>query len=124
MTIADHQLDNMVTAIYIRKGIDEDSTGFRQHPLMLRSRRDSNAITDFSILTVPLPLAMKQRGSTELIEMISPVRELCKRLGDRLPAGEWNYDCTPEFLTRRNFLAIDVPDCFRFGQSRRRTHSG
>jgi len=92
----DHELLNAVTVWYIRAALTQPpqtwNGWFRDHPLLLRRHEQDQVLVDFSVLRVPLPLRLRQRGRTEAEEMLQPLAELCERVGEKMPAGEWAYD--------------------------------
>jgi len=92
----DHQLQNMVTVWYMGEALSVDPATpqgwFRDHPLKLRRHEQDDVLADYSVLRVSIPPRLRKRQPTEPKEMLQPLAELCRQVGDRLPEGEWRYE--------------------------------
>lgn len=90
-----HQLHRLVTGWFIREALTTPvgtwNGWFRDHPLCLRRHEQDDAGVDYSVLRVTIPPNLKKRRKTEPEEMLQPLAELCERLGEQIPPGEWRY---------------------------------
>ena len=91
----DHQIRNMVTAWRMRDGLDGATLGgggpATGNPLVLPVFEYGNTFTDYSVLQVRMPPAVKQRQRNEPEDMLQPLAQMCRDLGEKVPEGEWAY---------------------------------
>lgn len=86
------KLLNVCTVWWVEEAFGGQHRGFRDHPLQLPLHELSPGIVDFSVLTVPVPLALPKKPKlTEPQEMMQPLADLCGQLGDALPPHALEY---------------------------------
>jgi hypothetical protein len=62
---------------------------FKHHPLMLPAHEKSDALVDYSVLSVSMPFVLGRGPKTETSQMLRPLARLCRE--HRVKEGEWSY---------------------------------
>lgn len=88
--LEEYQLKNLVTIKYMRRQLDE-TPDFRSHPLQLKRHEHDWTEVDYSVLNVKLPIDPDEPPKNEAEEMTLPLGELCERIGESFPKGQWRY---------------------------------
>lgn len=83
---------NLISANGVMRAISPGATeDFRSHPLELPYHEESEAIVDYTVLKVRLPLELRGKPRSLVEELMWPVSDLCKRHGREMALGKWDY---------------------------------